>query len=114
MDLKGDEALVTSGDYERYFIVDNKRYHHIFDPRTARPASDTIAVSVIATDVASADAAATALSEAGPGQWRQTAQAMQIDCAMLIDKQGQIHTTDCIQQRLDFRIEPAEGIETTP
>ena len=112
--LEDGEALVTSGDYERYFKVDNERYHHILDPRTARPASDTIAVSVIATDAARADAAATALFVAGPGQWRETAQAMQIDCAMLIDARGDIHMTGCMQQRLDFSIEPAQGIETTP
>ncbi len=114
VDLADGEALVTSGDYERYFTVDDERYHHILDPRTARPATGTIAVSVIAADAARADAAATALFVAGPGQWRETAKTMQIDCAMLIDTRGDINMTDCMQQRLDFRIEPAQGIETTP
>ena len=41
-------ALSTSGDYERFFIVDNRRYHHIINPKTCAPAdSEIFSVSVI-------------------------------------------------------------------
>lgn len=50
-----DEALSTSGDYERYFIQDGKRYHHIIDPKTGYPVdngvmSDTIVIDDSVTD----------------------------------------------------------------
>lgn len=114
LELKDGEALVTSGDYERYFIHDRKRYHHILDPRSGRPADRSIAVSVIHTDAARADVAATALFVAGPGHWRAMAEQLQIKTAMLIDSEGHIHLTDTMQERLQFKSDPAAGIETTP
>jgi thiamine biosynthesis lipoprotein len=57
-----DTAVATSGDYEQYFIVDNHRYSHIINPKTARPAqSGVISVTVIAPDCLTADALATTI-----------------------------------------------------
>ena len=57
----GEVALVTSGDYERYFISGDKRYHHITDPETLMPADYFASVSIFTTNSGLADALSTAL-----------------------------------------------------
>jgi thiamine biosynthesis lipoprotein len=59
-------AIVTSGDYLRYFERDGVRYHHIIDPATGRPAARSMAVTVIAPTATDADALATGLFVLGP------------------------------------------------
>ena len=57
-----NKAVATSGDYEQFFIKDNKRFSHIIDPRTGYPEdSGVISATVIADDGLTADALATAI-----------------------------------------------------
>lgn len=60
LELAG-EALVTSGSYQRYYVVDGKRYHHIIDPETLYPSEGYVSVSVVCENSADGDALSTAL-----------------------------------------------------
>lgn len=61
-----DQAVETSGDYEKYFIGDDGvRYHHIMDPRTGAPARGFASVTVFAPDTTTADAYGTAIFASG-------------------------------------------------
>lgn len=61
-----DLAVMGSGDYERFFIAEGVRYHHILDPATGYPATELTGITVACSDPMMADAWATALFVLGP------------------------------------------------
>lgn len=104
--IKGDESLFTSGDYERYFEHEGRRYHHILDPFSGQPATGTTSVTVLHTDATTADAAATALFVAGPEHWQEVARAMGLRHVLLIDAAGVAHLSPAMAERIHFETDP--------
>ncbi len=62
-------SIATSGDYERFFIIDNVRYHHIIDPKTGYPANKAVSATIISEDPVIADAFSTAAFVLGKDNW---------------------------------------------
>ena len=102
VEVKDNESVFTSGDYERAYYYQDKRYHHILDPNTGYPTTDTQSITVIHHDAGLADAAATALFVAGSTRWKRIARNMGIRYVMLIDAEGDIHMTPAMQKRIKF------------
>lgn len=103
IELRDNEAAFTSGDYERYLRNqknNDQHLHHIIDPRTGYPAVGTQSVTVLHTNAATADAAATALFIAGPTQWIEIAKSMGIKDVLLIDSEGDIHISSSMEKRI--------------
>src|SRR5262245_38341722 len=65
MDLS-DAAFTTSGDYERFFMKDGRRYHHIIDPDTGEPSQGARSVTIVAKTASLADALDTGIFILGP------------------------------------------------
>jgi thiamine biosynthesis lipoprotein len=61
-----DEAISTSGDYERYFIEDGDRYHHILSPADGRPVTGVRSVTIVGPDATMTDGLSTSVFVLGP------------------------------------------------
>jgi FAD:protein FMN transferase len=102
LELEGDEAVFTSGDYERYFDHEGHRYHHVLDPRTGYPTAGLVSVTILHRHAGRADAATTALMVAGPEHWAETARALGINAVMVVLDTGAIELTPAMQPRVRF------------
>lgn len=100
IDLQDGETVSTSGDYQRFYDTAEGRRHHVIDPRTGRPASSAIAVTVVHTDGILADAASTALMVGGIREFNRLTASMGIDIALLVGANGETLTTPAMERRL--------------
>jgi len=97
-----DEAIFTSGNYERFRQDNENRYPHILDPRTGWPVRDVASVTVIAGSGGIADAAATALIVAGLDDWVEVARSLELDQVLLVDEEGKAYLTAEMAERITF------------
>jgi thiamine biosynthesis lipoprotein len=88
-----DASVSTSGDYERFFVVDGTRYHHVLNPQTGWPARGIRSATVVAIDATTADAMSTALMVLGLERGLAVVQAAPGVEALLVDERGGVHAT---------------------
>jgi len=86
-----DTAVSTSGDYERYFIKDGVRYHHIISPKTGKSAEGAQSVTVLGPDAVTTDGLSTTLFVLGVKKGLALAEKLDGIDAVIIDTNGKIH-----------------------
>mgnify|MGYP003668601815 CR=1 FL=1 len=93
-----NEAISTSGDYERYFIENGVRYHHIINPKTGKSAQQVVSVSVIGADPTMVDALSTTLFVLGLEKGLAFINNLSGYEAIIIDNQQTLHFSLGLQQ----------------
>lgn len=86
-----NKAIATSGGYQRGFTIDGRRYSHLIDPRTGRPAEELQSATVLAADSRTANALATTCASGSAAEaLRLVARTPGTEC-LLVDAAGVIH-----------------------
>ena len=93
-----DEAISTSGDYERFFDEDGVRYHHIIQPGTGTPASGVHSATVFGPDAVLTDALSTSVFVMGVDKGLRLIATLPDYESIVIDAEGQVYYSDGLQQ----------------
>lgn len=103
LDLRDGEAIGTSGDYQRFFEANGRRYSHLIDPRTGFPASGMQSVTVLVAGEQAgtrSDALSKPLFIGGAGQLADQAARLGIAGYLAVDSAGQMHVSTAMKARL--------------
>ncbi|MDR0380102.1 MAG: FAD:protein FMN transferase [Candidatus Accumulibacter sp.] len=104
LELFDGEAIGTSGDYQRFFELDGKRYSHLLDPRSGEPVMHTQALSVLISPRPNAgtlsDVATKPLFIAGAA-WPEFAERFGIDQVLRVDAAGQLDISPKMRERIE-------------
>lgn len=107
-----DHSFSTSGDYERGFVKDGVRYHHILDPRTGQPARASRSVTIRAKDAFTADAWSKVMFILGPQEGNKVIQREKLaDFEVLwVDDKNLVTVTKQLESALRLQRKPTPGI----
>lgn len=89
-----NEAISTSGDYERFFLEDGKRYHHIIQPSTGTPAMGVHSATIVGPDAVMTDALSTSVFVMGVDQGLRLIATLPDYEGIVIDAEGRMFYSD--------------------
>ena len=102
IELSGQQALFTSGNYQRYYRQGSKIVHHIIDPRTGAPSTRISSATVLAVDPVLADVAATSLMIDGLENHRSLAVSLGISDYLIVSDDRQILVTKSFASKIEW------------
>jgi thiamine biosynthesis lipoprotein len=105
-----DHTFSTSGDYERGFVKDGVRYHHILDPKTGEPARRCRSVTVMALDAFTADAWDTAFFVMGVEAGMKLVEKLPDLEAVFVDDTNTVHVSSGLEKKIVIQRQPTAGI----
>ena len=97
-----DEAVSTAGDYQRYFIKDGVRFHHILDPQTLHPARGCQSVTIIAKEGVMADGLDTGIFVMGPDQGMALIESLPDVEGVIVDQEGTVLVSSGLKNRVSL------------
>jgi thiamine biosynthesis lipoprotein len=104
-----DHAFSTAGDYERSYVIGNKRYHHIIDPRTGSPATACRSVTIWAETALVADAIDDAVFILGPEKGLKLVESLDGVGAVIVDAKNNLWVSKRLQGKLRVVAPPTDG-----
>ncbi len=105
-----DASFSTSGDYERSFVADGVRYHHVLDPATGRPAMATRSVTVMAPDALTAEGISKGVFILGPEKGLVLADSVPGVGVVIVDANNVVHLSKRLVGRIKVEHPPTPGI----
>ena len=108
MDLT-DSAFSTSGDYERFFIKDGRRYHHIIDPATGEPARGSRSVTIVTPRAVVADGLSTGVFILGPEKGMALIERLHGVEGVIVTSSNNVLVSSGLARRLVVRSPPTDA-----
>jgi thiamine biosynthesis lipoprotein len=104
-----DGTFSTSGDYERFFIKDGRRYHHIIDPDLGAPAMGCRSVTIVADKAVVADALSTGVFVLGPAAGMALVERLPQVEGVIVSAANEVLISSGLKGRLVLIAPPTDG-----
>ena len=104
-----DASFSTSGDYERFFLHQGRRYHHILDPRTGEPTLGCRSVTIVAETATLADALSTGVFVLGPDAGMALIERLPKVEGVIVTDRNRVLVSSGLKGRLEMLAEPTDA-----
>ena len=105
-----DSTFSTSGDYERFFVKDGRRYHHIIDPATGEPSqAGCRSVTIVTTSAVVADGLSTGVFLLGPEKGLALVQQLPNEDAVIVTSRSEVLITPRLKGQLTQLAAPTDA-----